>query len=214
MTCSVGELEGTGYIRTGKDNYNFPLEIMVGNDDLIELLSVCEKTKDECFSGASLLVTDKQYVMTYNRGRGYGSHMNAIGRIWANIKGVGALDKTSMVAMYNEAESKALCAKIYSERMRTYGPIENRIVITTRPDKRITQEEYNSFISFCVEYGHFIDSHKFHVSVGKRDLPNLEAAKLYLESMVDPDLDLSEIMPENQRIIGKQTNEIRAFGGR
>ena len=189
----------------GNDAYNFPLEIMHDSEDLLRFTHIGKETDDEIGNGAFLLITENQYVMSYNRGMGQGAHNNAIARAWADINGRGGINYTDAVNTYHDAENKLLIGKFYSERERSNGPLRNLLVFSLYRGGKISQAEYDSFMNFYNEYAWVIRREKFKVCVFRGIDRTIDEAKDILESLIDPELDLSEIMPKEEKIIGEST---------
>ena len=101
-----------------------------------------------------------------------------------------------------------LTAKIFSEREAYNKPLKNMIVFSFNRGDKISKAEFDSFMNFYNEYAWVISLENFEVWFGGKKI-SLEQVMLLLENMIDPNLDLSEIMPKNEKIIGNPTEEKR-----
>lgn len=207
MAMSDSDYVRAGFYSGGSASYNFPLELMNDCEDLYNFAYIGKSTDEEIGNGAILLITEKQYVLSYNRGMGQGAHNNAIARAYADMAGIGQLDFKSTVKTCLEAEDKLLLARLYSERMGYKKPLENMIVFSFKRGKNISQQEYNSFLCFYDEYARVFRSQNFKISIGSKDYKSIEEAKLVLESMIDPNLDISDLFTNGEKIIGTPTTE-------
>lgn len=191
---------------SGHDEYNFPLDIMKDSGDLLQLIKQGSRCEEGMENGAILLITEKQYIMSYNRGMGNGPHDSTIARAYANITDNKELNFWTVKQYCHKAEEKLLHARFYAEKDLSYTKVSKILSFSFNREKRISQKEFNSFMDFYNEYAWVIERENFKVSLMGKTM-TIENVKEVLESMIDPNFELSSVFTNNEIIIGIETNK-------
>ena len=94
------------------EEYNFDLTKMIEDFDFLEYIkSNNKKFKD--YRAGILVITDKQYIISYSRDYGYGDHLPAFSRLFKDLQGGGLLTKRKAEKIFLEGIKKYIIAKIY-----------------------------------------------------------------------------------------------------
>ena len=200
------------YYGSGYDEYNFPIETMNDSNDMLILIDQARECEQGITNGAVLLITEKQYILAFNRGRGRGAHDSAIARIFSDITDQVELGYKTVGDYRRKAESILLHAKIFCEKQDKTSKVSNIISFSfnrgKEEDKRkITQKEFNSFMAFYDEYAWIFRRGGFKVSLMGKSLPSIDNVKEVLESMIDNSCSLPEEFTNTEKIIGCETNK-------
>lgn len=202
MDYNYQELSRKAYYFGGYDVYNYPIQLINGPKDFLNCIYDVEKTNEEISYLSFVIFTEKQYIFSSTGCNGSGSHNVAIARAWADINGLGKFGNYKDVSnTYKNAENKLLMVKLYCERGIRNGDIVNLFVFHSRSDKKISQKEYDSVMAYLDEYSYILKEKHFKFNICGKDC-SLEDCILRLKSMIDPNLDLSEILPKKEKIIG------------
>ena len=191
----------------GHDEYNFEVDLMKDSSDLLYLIDQAKDCEEEMENGAVLLITDKQYIMAYNRGRGRGPHDATIARIFADITDKKTLGFLTIMLYCHKAEASVLHARIYSEKETKMSKISNIISFSFNREKIISQEEFNSFMDFYNEYAWVIKREKFKVSLMGKSM-TIEDVKDVLESMIDKNFCMPPLFDGEETIFVIETNQV------
>ncbi len=190
----------------GYDEYNFEINVMKDSSDLLRLVQQSDECEEEMQNGAVLLITEKQYIMAFNRGDGNGPHDAALARLFTAITDHTKLGYFTIMHYCHKAEGAMLHAKIYSERESKYSGVSKIFSFSFNREKKISQEEFNSFMEFYNEYAWAIKREKFKVSLMGRSM-SIDDVKDVLESMVDKDFHMPPLFDGEETIIGVETNK-------
>ena len=193
------------YYGQGHDEYNFPVDIMDASSDLLDLIKQSKECEEGIENGAVLLITEKQYIMAYNRGMGNGPHDATIARLYADITDQAELGFLSIMKYCHKAEDTLIHARIYSEKETKMSQVNKIFSFSGKREKKITQKEFNSFMDFYNEYAWAIKRENFKVSFAGKTM-TIDDIKMLLESMIDRDFELSSIFTDNEIIVGNETN--------
>lgn len=191
---------------SGQDQYNFELDIMSDSSDLLHLIKQGSRCEEGMENGAVLLITEKQYIMSYNRGMGNGPHDSTLARVYANITDHKKLDFWTIKQYCRKAEAILLHARIYAEKDSSVTKVSKILSFSFNRERRISQKEFNSFMDFYNEYSWVIKRENFKVSLMGKSM-TIENVKDVLENMVDPTFELSSVFTDNETIIGVETNK-------
>ena len=189
---------------SGHDEYNFPLDIMKDSSDILQLVRQAKKCDSEEENGAVLLITENQYIMSYNRGMGRGPHDSTLARIYADITDQKELNFYTIKKYCRMAEQSLIHARVYSEKDTV--KVKNILSFSFNREHKISPLEYDSFLNFYNEYAWVFKREKFDVSFAGKTM-SIDDIKLLLESMVDYDFSLPSEFSENETIIGEPTNK-------
>lgn len=191
----------------GHDEYNFPIDVMKDSSDLLDLIKQAKECEEGIENGAVLLLTEKQYIMAFNRGMGRGPHDATLARVYADITDKKELGFFTIMQYCRKAEEKLLHARIYSEKETKASKIDNIISFSfNRDGLKITPKEFNSFMDFYNEYAWVIKRDNFKVSYRGKTM-SIDDIKTILESRIDDSYDLYSIFTPDENIIGTRTNE-------
>ena len=191
---------------TGKDEYNFDIHVMEDSGNLIKLVEQSKECDGEIQNGAVLVITEKQYIMAYNYGDGYGPHDAALARVFSAITDQKELNYCTVMHYCHKAEGAVLHARVYAERTDKYSDISKIFAFSFNRERKISQEEFNSFMDFYNEYSWAIKREKFKVSLMGKTM-EIENVKDVLESMVDKDFHMPALFDGEETIIGVETNK-------
>ncbi len=190
----------------GHDEYNFAIDIMNDSSDLLDLIKQSKDCEEGIENGAVLLITEKQYIMAYNRGMGRGPHDATLARVFADITDNKELGFATIMKYCHKAEAAVLHARIYSEKETKMSKISNIISFSFNRERRISQEEFNSFMEFYNEYAWVIKREGFKVSLMGKTM-TIDDVKFFLESMIDKDFHMLPLFDGEETIIGVETNK-------
>ena len=197
----------------GHDEYNFPVDIMEDSSDLLDLLKQSKDCEEGIENGAVLLITEKQYIMAFNRGMGNGPHDSTIARIFSDITDQKELGFVTIMLYCHKAEASLIHARIYAEKETKMSPVSKILAFSFNREKKISQKEFNSFMDFYNEYAWVIKRENFKVSFAGKSM-TIDDIKELLESMIDKDFELSSVFTDNETIIGNPTNVEEQIVGR
>ena len=200
-------LNHNAYYGRGSDDYNFPVEVMKDSSDLLGLIKQGNRIEEGIPNGASLIITEKQYVMAFNKGRGIGRHDSTLARIYADITDQATLGYVTIELYRRSAEKELLHARIFCQKEEETRNIYKIITFSFNREKKISQKEFNSFMDFYNEYAWVFQREKFQVYLMGKTMPSIESVKDVLESMIDKDFSLPESFTSKERIIGVETNK-------
>ena len=191
----------------GEDAYNFKLVLFSGAKNLISLIHHVSSFAESVEYGASLVITDKQLILTFNGDMGAGSHNAALARIYADMTDQGKLGYYDTIKCRKILESNFINARIYVEK---YTPTESPTKIVAfsfdREGRRITPREFQGFMMFYDEYAELLKRENFDVSLMGKQM-SIDEVKEVLEALIDPNLDVSNILHCEERIIGTKIGE-------
>ena len=182
-----------------EDAYNFKLVMFGGPANLISLIHHVASLAESIEYGATLVITDKQVILTFNGNMGEGSHNAALARICADMTDGAKLNYYDTIKYRKKLESNFLNARIYVEKYQA-DELPTKIVAFSfdRQGRKLTPREFQGFMMFYDEY--------FDVSLMGKTM-SIDQAKIVLESLIDPELDVSNILPCEERIIGTKIGE-------
>lgn len=189
----------------GHDEYNFPVDIMDDSSDLLDLIKQAKDCEEGIENGAVLLITEKQYIMAFNRGMGNGPHDATLARVYADITDQAELGFLSIMKYCHKAEETLIHARIYAEKETKMSSVNKILSFSFNREKKISLKEYNSFMDFYNEYAWAIKRENFNVSFAGKTM-SIDDIKTLLESMIDKNFELSSIFTDNETIIGIETN--------
>lgn len=195
------------YYGRGEDDYNQPLELIASSDELYRTIRSIENRREEKELGALLVITDKQWILTYNGNYGSGSHNTAMARVYADMTDKAKLNYIDVKTYFHKLEERFLHAKMYIEKYTPTSKVTNILSFSfNRSTKSITQNEYEGFRRFYDEYAELIKLKNFDVSFMGKTM-DIDTVKERLESMIDPYLDLSNLMECDEVIIGQRIDD-------
>jgi hypothetical protein len=201
--------------------YNFDLYPLMKDFSFYDFCDSARHIDDEEAKnhGGLLVITDKQYILTYNRGYGTGTHMGAGARIYKELHGGGDIigDKEAL-SLYSKCARENLVARLIYEfvgrtsyHVPMYEGYINFDTVSLGENKEITEGMLKSFEKFYIDYGKEIAlicrKFGFYVSYAYRDesgrtimdrTPSLESLYNYLQTKVNKNIPVDE----NERIIG------------
>ena len=190
-----------------EDAYNFKLELFAGVKNLISLIHHVASLAESVEYGATLVITDKQVILTFNGNLGEGSHNAALARIYADITDQSRLTYYDTIKYRKALESSFLNARIYVEKYEASEPPTKIVAFSfDREGRRLTPREFQGFMMFYDEYAELLKRENFDVSLMGKTM-SIDEARVILESLVDPELDVSHILPCEERIIGTKIGE-------
>lgn len=191
--------------RYGQNEYDFDLDIMKDSGDLLTFISNGNKTLGDIANGAVLVITEKEYILCFNRGMGQGRHDLTLARISSVLSDNKQLNLSNAKAYCKKIENTFLHARLFSEKDSRQSPLKNIISFSFNRDF-ITEKEYNSFIEFCNEYEIFIKKYNFDVSFKGKTM-SFDLLKERLKSMINYNLKVNYEGFLEEKIIGIKTNE-------
>lgn len=191
---------------SGSDEYNFDIHVMEDSGKLIKLVEQSKECDGEIQNGAVLVITEKQYIMAYNYGDGYGPHDAALARVFSAITDQKELNYFTVMHYCHKAEKVVLHARVYAERTSKYSDISKIFAFSFNRERKISQEEFNSFMDFYNEYAWAIKREKFKVSLMGKSM-EIDDVKNVLESMVDPNFHMPPLCDGEETLIGVETNK-------
>ena len=186
---------------------NYELDIIRDSSDFIEFLKQGKEAYDyNIENGGVLVITDKQYILTMNLGKGQKAHNPTLARVAAAINGYDIrYDFNKLVRLQGQICRQFLHARIYAELTNEKRNFMQLIAFELKPRDRISQKEFQSFMNFYNEYAWIIKREKFRVAFNGVDT-TIDELKTFLEQIIDYDLELEE--NNEERIIGTPTNNI------
>ena len=195
-------LKRRAYFGKNCDDYNFPIEIMNDSSDLVAMIEEARKTDDIVEKGASIVFTEKQSIVAFNRNGGEGAHNSALARIYADMTDGKELGFMNVMKYFHALEARFLHGRIYVEKDSRVSKLRNILSFSFYRGDNITPGEYAAFKMFYDEYAWLIKRENFDVSFKGRTI-SLDNLKTLLESMIDPDLDISHLFSTQEKIIGQ-----------
>ena len=183
------------------DPYNFDLREMM---DAFSFEDLCSNAPINEENGAVLLITGKQYILSYNAGCGLGPHGACMARIMKDIHGGGRLDQKSSQMLAFQGDCK-LNGRIlfergqdeFSHRIFYQGFIHFDLTKIMKYEHGFSQDEYDMFMEFYEDHNDEIArcSDKYHLVVNfcyyneegklvKNASGNLDALKGFIESHI------------------------------
>lgn len=189
----------------GHDEYNFPIDVMKDSSDLLDLIKQAKEYEEGIENGAVLLITEKQYIMAFNRGMGNGPHNATIARAYADITDQSELGFFTVMKYCHKAEETLIHARIFAEKETQLSKVSKILSFSFNREKKISRKEYNSFLDFYNEYAWVFKRENFKTSFAGKTM-TLDEIKILLESMIDEEFELSSIFTDNEIIIGQETN--------
>ena len=192
------------YSKGHEDSYNYKLNMVNGAKDLLRIIHFVKTLPESVCYGSAVVVTDKQLIFAYNSNNGSGSHNAALARICADITDQVQLNYIGVTKHCKALEQRFLNGKVYVEKYEASSPVSKIISFSfDRENKRITPSEFEGFRMFYDEYAELLKQERFDISLMGKQM-TIDAVKATLESMIDPELDLSDILPVEERIIGQK----------
>lgn len=192
--------------RYGQNEYNFPLELMKDASDLLTFVANGNDTNGDYANGAVLVVTENQYILSFNRGMGQGPHDSTFARIASLMSDQKELSFFNAKSYCLKLEKYFIHARFYSEKESERSPLKNILSISFNRGDKITEKEYNSFMEFLKEYEFVLKRYNFDTSFKGKTMP-LEVVKEKLKTMIDPTLELDINEFKDEKIIGFKTND-------
>ena len=189
--------------RYGQNEYNFNLDIMKDANDLLSFISQGNKTLGDISNGAVLVITESDYILSYNRGMGQGPHDLTFARI-ASIMSNKELNFSNSRSNCKKLESLFLHARLFSERESIKAKQKNIISFSFNRDS-ISEKEYDRFIDFCNEYEFILKKYDFDVSFKGKTM-SFDLLKEKLKSIIDYDLIVDYGDLDDSKIIGNDIN--------
>ena len=217
-----------GYIAR-KDNkgssYNYNLFEMINNFDFYDFFHATKNNKMDN-NGATLVITNKQYILGYNAGFGMGTHYGAFARIYLELFGGGRIsNEKDMQFASRMCYTNYLTARITYERVMDddiMRPIYKGSInfslsnIILSNDKSISPGMFKAFCEFYDDYNDEIkklcDNYNFKVvfyHVNKKgslmdESNSLDNLYHFLKSIVNNDKKIDD---SDELIIGKPINK-------
>ena len=178
---------------------NYDLEIMHDSNDFINYVKQGLKMNGyQLENGAVLVITEKQYILSYNLGKGQKGHNSTLSRIHAKLNGIDSDYKLREELQFQtELSKKFLHARIYADMTSDYS-IYRHIIFTLKREK-ISEAEFKVFMEFYNNYAAIIKKYNFRVGFNKMEL-TIDELKDYLETIID--YSLENISSEDEIIIG------------
>lgn len=191
--------------RYGQKEYDFDLDIMKDSDDLLKFISNGNKTLGDIANGAVLVIMEKEYILSFNRGMGQGRHDLTFAKISSKLSDDKELNFSNARGYCKKLENTFLHARLFSEKESRQSPLKNIISFSLNRDY-ITEKEYNTFIEFCNEYEFIIKKYNFDVSLKGKTM-SFDLLKEKLKSMINYDLKVNYEDFVEERVKGNKTNE-------
>ena len=200
-------LEMKYYSKGYEDSHNFKLQMVGGAKDLLSLIHFVQLQPESVCYGSAMVVTDKQLILAYNSNNGSGSHNATLARIFADITDQAQLNYSGVTKYCKALEQRFLNGKIYVEKYEASSPVSKIISFSfDREKKKITPNEFEGFRMFYDEYAELLKKEGFDISLMGKQM-SIDAVKTTLESMIDPELDISNLLPFEERIIGQEIDK-------
>lgn len=141
--------------KTGDAKYNYDLLPLIKDFSFYDFCA--SSRSDE--HGGFVVITNKQYIVGYNRGFGEGSHMASFARVMKDIHGGGEISERDAVMLDLSLEKEAIVARIVYEKyeddisheVNEQGYI-HFIMGNYRINKLITLSQYQQFLKFYDKY--------------------------------------------------------------
>ena len=210
--------------RSNIDSYNFDLSKMIEKFDLYDLCNLVRE-RDAENNGAAIVITGKQYIVSYNKASGRGTHEGTFARVYKDLHGGGTIYNS------NDAwDAYGKCKKEYITGIITYESVEvlsklgnysGGIVFELGVDfgnsinRMISPRMFESFKAFYNDYNAIVQRicHRFNFNVIFRyyrdhntvadNSDSLDNLYYFLEKHVDPNLVDDD---EDEFVIGKSVN--------
>ena len=192
--------------RYGQNEYDFELDLMNGSSDLLSFIAQGNKTLGEISNGAVLVISENQYILTYNRGMGQGTHDLTLAKISSILSDNKELNISNSRRYCSKLEKKFLHARLFSEKESQFAKLKNIISFSFNRDS-ISEKEYNSFLEFCNEYEFIIKKYHFDVSFKGKTM-SFDTLKERLKSIIDYNLEADYDDFDDSKIIGIKTNDV------
>ena len=179
-------------------SWNYDLIPLITNFSFYKFIS--DDKSDEF--GGFIVITDKQYIIGYNAGFGYGTHASSFARVMKDINGGGRINSAKeLMNLTDECCKKFIVARIVFENNQGY--------INFEIPKEISSYMYNSFEKFYEAYNDEIKSvaNRYNFEVSYTDLlkkeqiisSNLDNINMYLKNIINNNY------VEDELIIGVST---------
>lgn len=199
---SMGLLEMNYYTKRDGEEFNHELVMVKGARDIASAIAYVGSLVEEAEIGACIVITDNQLIVAFNGNGGRGSHNACLARIYADMTDQAKLRYNDVVKYRSALEGSFLHGKLYVEKDSPSSPVSKLLVFSfDREGRKITPREYEAFRLFYDEYGEVLKKENFYVSLMGRKM-SIDEVKDTLETMIDPNLDISNILPVKERIIG------------
>lgn len=185
--------------------YNFDLSELMANFDFFDF---CDEAKGrgsmyQPEHGAVLVITNSQYILSYNSSFGVGTHMATLARIYADIHNYGFISDNIVAShLSSECESKYICARIFYENNAGYISFN---LAPSGYSNDLTPEMFDVFSKFYHDYNEDIQEvcKKFKIEVlykwqdnkGKtirETSSNLDNLYQFLKSKIDIDAQYND----------------------
>ena len=199
---SMGLLELNYYTKRDGEEYNHDLVMVKGARDVASAVYYVGSQAEELEIGACIVITDNQLITAFNGNGGRGSHNACLARIFADITDGAKLRYTDVKKYRIGLEGRFLYGKLFVEKDLPSSPVSKLLIFSfDREGRKITPREFEAFRLFYDEYGEVLKKENFYVSLMGRKM-SIDEVKDTLETMIDPNLDISNILPVKERIIG------------
>lgn len=202
--------------------YNYDLYPLIENFDFYEFISSAENSKEDLMEhGAFLVITNRQYIIGYNAGFGFGTHISANARVMKELLGGGFISSTKDAIKLNEDIKQFITAKIFYEYMgddKYSRPIYSGCINFNLclNNNKITKKQFEVFKMFYNDYNddlkYVINKYginKFHIKFCYNEKDN--SMKQYISDSLDElynylenNIDYSKEVYEENIIIGKE----------
>ena len=189
----------------GFEEYNFNLKEMIDAFDFLEFIKHNNKNFNEGKSGI-LVITNKQYIISYSRNYGYGNHLPAFARLFKDLQGGGFLTKKGAEKIFLEGIKKYIIAKIFFgyENTNTGVILFDRLENLNTQNLEVFYEFYNNYNkiiedickNYNFEVAYFDKSKKIIKS------KNMDNLLLYIENQKKK----TNIVNEEESILGITIN--------
>jgi len=174
--------------RYGQNEYDFNIDLMKDAGDLLTFISNGNKTLGEISNGAILVITGKEYILSYNRGMGQGRHDLTFAKISSMLSDNKNLNFSNASNYCKKLEKTFIHARLFSEKESKSTPLKNIISFSLKRDF-ISEKEYNLFLEFCSEYEYILKKYNFDVSFKGKTM-SFDLLKEKLKNMINYDLEV------------------------
>ena len=210
--------------RSNIDSYNFDLSRMIEKFDLYDLCGSASR-KDVDNNGAAIVITGKQYIVTFNKASGRGTHEGTFARIYKDLHGGGEIVNSNEAwEYYRRCKNEYITGAITYESVNRIGVISDfsgGIVVELGLDSKsdlnrtISPRVFESFKAFYNDYNNIVRAvcHRYNFNVLFRFYRNhntavdvsdsLDNLYYYLEKQVNPNIVDDD---EDEFIVGKSVN--------
>lgn len=168
-----------------QNEYDFDLDLIKDENDFLSFIAQGNKTFGDVSNGAVLLITEDEYIFSYNRGMGQGPHDLTFARICSMMQDK-KIDYSNARSYCKKLENLFLHARLFSERESRNSKQKNIISFSFNRDS-ISEKEYERFIEFCNTYEFILKKYDFDVSFKGKTM-SLDSLKERLKSMINYDL--------------------------